>query len=82
MPSPDPGWAGLVLSTSGAELSSTLLDDSQTVIFFYPTLASLWDREKSILPRYVLPRPLSMLHDCLFRPSLLFCEELETLFWG
>lgn len=49
---------------------------------FYPTLASLWDREKSILPRYVLPRPLSMLHDCLFRPSLLFCEGLETLFWG
>lgn len=76
--------AGLLLSKSGAVLSSTLLDTSQAVTFhttfFYPTAVSFHDRELCMLPGCVVPRPLSMAHDCLFMLSMPLFVGLETIF--
>lgn len=56
--------AGLPLSKSGAELSFTQAGTFHTT-FFYPTKVSFLNREQCILPGCVVPRPLSMAHDCL-----------------
>lgn len=76
--------AGLLLSKSGAVLSSTLPDTSQAVTFhttfFYPITVSFHDREQCMLPGCVLPRPLSMAHRCLFMLSMTLFVGLETIF--